>query len=167
MTVGYGNFHPTTVVRRLVALAMMLAGIRLIGLVTGSLASWVVERIADADKPDDATGDSVALLGEIRELRRGRPGCGLHPRRREGPPGRPAHRSAGAGGPNRSGSLVRSRTAAVEAYGLQRRLPVGVAGEDGVEAHGVQHGLHVPGRRGQAQRAAPVLGLLVDTDDET
>lgn len=68
-TVGYGDFYPTTVEGRLVALAMMLAGIGLIGFVTGSLASWIVERIADAEKPDEAAGDTI-VLREIRELRR-------------------------------------------------------------------------------------------------
>jgi voltage-gated potassium channel len=68
-TVGYGDFYPTTIEGRLVALAMMLAGIGLIGFVTGSLASWIVERIASEDKPDDSA-DSAVLLQEIRELRR-------------------------------------------------------------------------------------------------
>ncbi|MFB9363413.1 potassium channel family protein [Actinoplanes nipponensis] len=93
-TVGYGDFYPTTLEGRLVALAMMLAGIGLIGFVTGSLASWIVERIETAEKSADESADSALLLREIRELRRevaglrlevgSRPGAG--PPAEPGPP---------------------------------------------------------------------------------
>ena len=45
-TVGYGDYSPVTVEGRLVAVGLMLGGIALIGLVTASLASWIVERVA-------------------------------------------------------------------------------------------------------------------------
>ncbi|MEU8230466.1 hypothetical protein AB0C12_12805 [Actinoplanes sp. NPDC048967] len=56
---------------RLVALAMMIGGFGLIGFVTGSLASWIVDRISVEDRQRDATGtaDAAALLDEIRALR--------------------------------------------------------------------------------------------------
>jgi voltage-gated potassium channel len=70
-TVGYGDFYPTTVEGRMVALAVMISGIGLIGFVTGSLASWIVDRISQSEEPvQAATRDDIALLTtEIRELR--------------------------------------------------------------------------------------------------
>jgi voltage-gated potassium channel len=70
-TVGYGDYSPVTVEGRLVALAMMIGGIGLIGFVTGSLASWIVERISTEDRQRDEPGaaDAAALLEEIRALR--------------------------------------------------------------------------------------------------
>ena len=73
-TVGYGDYSPVTVEGRLVALAMMIGGIGLIGFVTGSLASWIVERIsADepsrADDPGATRSDIAGLREEILHLR--------------------------------------------------------------------------------------------------
>jgi voltage-gated potassium channel len=70
-TVGYGDYAPVTVEGRLVALAMMIGGIGLIGFVTGSLASWIVERISTDDRQRGEPGavDAAALLEEIRALR--------------------------------------------------------------------------------------------------
>jgi voltage-gated potassium channel len=70
-TVGYGDLYPATVEGRLVALALMIGGLGLIGFTTGSLASWIVDRISDAEhRPATATRADVAnLLREIRELR--------------------------------------------------------------------------------------------------
>ena len=69
-TVGYGDFYPTTVTGRLVALGLMIGGIGLIGFVTGSLATWIVERISTADRPSEATKqDITAVLHELVELR--------------------------------------------------------------------------------------------------
>jgi voltage-gated potassium channel len=69
-TVGYGDHYPTTVIGRLVAVGLMMGGIGLIGFVTGSLATWIVERISTADRPADATRADIAeVLNELRELR--------------------------------------------------------------------------------------------------
>jgi len=70
-TVGYGDFYPTTVEGRMVAVALMIAGIGLIGFVTGSLATWIVERISAAEEPLEAATrrDIAHLVDEIRELR--------------------------------------------------------------------------------------------------
>jgi voltage-gated potassium channel len=69
-TVGYGDFYPTTVTGRFVALGLMIGGIGLIGFVTGSLATWIVERISTADRPSEATKEDItAVLHEIAELR--------------------------------------------------------------------------------------------------
>lgn len=69
-TVGYGDHYPATVAGRLVALGLMIGGIGLIGFVTGSLASWIVERVSAADRPGEATRDDIdRVLAELRTLR--------------------------------------------------------------------------------------------------
>lgn len=69
-TVGYGDLYPTTIAGRLVATSLMIGGIGLIGFVTGSLATWIVERISVAESSTEATkADVEALLVEIRHLR--------------------------------------------------------------------------------------------------
>jgi voltage-gated potassium channel len=44
-TVGYGDYYPVTLVGRLVAAGLMVGGIGILGVVTASLASWMVEQI--------------------------------------------------------------------------------------------------------------------------
>ncbi|WP_239163507.1 potassium channel family protein [Paractinoplanes rishiriensis] len=69
-TVGYGDFYPTTLPGRLVALGLMIGGIGLIGFVTGSLATWIVERISTSERPSEATKEDIAsILDEISRLR--------------------------------------------------------------------------------------------------
>ncbi|MDW5326724.1 ion transporter [Plantactinospora sp. KLBMP9567] len=69
-TVGYGDFYPTTVEGRLVALGLMIGGIGLIGFVTGSLATWIVDRISTTERSAEATKSDVErLLTELRDLR--------------------------------------------------------------------------------------------------
>jgi voltage-gated potassium channel len=45
-TVGYGDRYPVTGVGRLVAFGLMVGGIALLGTVTATLASWLVETVA-------------------------------------------------------------------------------------------------------------------------
>jgi voltage-gated potassium channel len=45
-TVGYGDRYPVTGIGRLVACALMIGGIALLGTVTATLASWLVETVA-------------------------------------------------------------------------------------------------------------------------
>ncbi|GAB4100370.1 potassium channel family protein [Sinomonas halotolerans] len=45
-TVGYGDHYPVTVVGRLVAAGLMLSGIAVLGAVTASMASWLVEAVS-------------------------------------------------------------------------------------------------------------------------
>jgi voltage-gated potassium channel len=70
-TVGYGDLYPATTEGRLVAVALMIGGLGLIGFTTGSLASWIVDRLShDERQTSGATRADVALvLREIRELR--------------------------------------------------------------------------------------------------
>jgi voltage-gated potassium channel len=70
-TVGYGDRYPTTTEGRLVAAALMLGGIALLGVVSASLASWFVERLGDAPEKERRTQVTLdALLGEVASLRR-------------------------------------------------------------------------------------------------
>jgi voltage-gated potassium channel len=45
-TVGYGDHYPVTPAGRLVAFGLMIGGIALLGTVTATLASWLVETVA-------------------------------------------------------------------------------------------------------------------------
>lgn len=45
-TVGYGDYYPVTLEGRLIAVGLMLGGISLIGVVTATLASWIVEKVS-------------------------------------------------------------------------------------------------------------------------
>ncbi|MBT9607936.1 potassium channel family protein [Microbacterium sp.] len=44
-TVGYGDFTPITVQGRVVAVLLMICGVVLVGLITATFASWVLERV--------------------------------------------------------------------------------------------------------------------------
>lgn len=48
-TVGYGDAVPVTVVGRVVAVALMGCGVALLGAVTGSFSSWLMQRFARRD----------------------------------------------------------------------------------------------------------------------
>jgi voltage-gated potassium channel len=80
-TVGYGDFSPVTVTGRLIAVALMFGGIALLGIVTATLASWIVERVAIEEEDAQAAtrGEIKALAQQITQLqemlnRRGTPG---------------------------------------------------------------------------------------------
>jgi voltage-gated potassium channel len=70
-TVGYGDFTPVTFTGRIVAVGLMIGGIALIGVVTATLASWIVERVSlQTTKTAAATERQVEeLLGEVAELK--------------------------------------------------------------------------------------------------
>jgi voltage-gated potassium channel len=69
-TVGYGDRYPTTTEGRLVAVGLMFTGIALLGVVTAALASWFVEKVAEAQASEERTEAKVGdLAAEIRALR--------------------------------------------------------------------------------------------------
>lgn len=70
-TVGYGDFAPATVTGRAIAVGLMIAGIALLGVVTGTLASWIVERVGEQDEANQAATQAQVrhLTAEIAALR--------------------------------------------------------------------------------------------------
>ncbi len=62
-TVGYGDFYPVTAGGRLVAVLLMCGGVAVVGVVTATLASWVLERAATGR--DD---DEPATRGQVRKV---------------------------------------------------------------------------------------------------
>jgi voltage-gated potassium channel len=70
-TVGYGDRYPVTSTGRFVAVALMIGGIALLGVVTATLASWMVDRVADENEVgDQRTRSQVDVLtAEVRALR--------------------------------------------------------------------------------------------------
>jgi voltage-gated potassium channel len=72
-TVGYGDRYPVTGVGRLVAFALMVGGIALLGTVTATLASWLVETVA-AEKERGPASHGPQVGGQDRPTRcRGEP----------------------------------------------------------------------------------------------
>ncbi|MFF5976130.1 potassium channel family protein [Streptomyces sp. NPDC012769] len=60
-TVGYGDVAPVTPVGRLVAVALMACGLALLGAVTGSFSSWLIQRFDRGNErrpPGDSPGAS-------------------------------------------------------------------------------------------------------------
>lgn len=70
-TVGYGDLTPTTQLGRSIAVGLMIGGIALLGVVTATLASWLVEKVsAEQTKAKAvATEEIQSLRDEIRMLR--------------------------------------------------------------------------------------------------
>jgi voltage-gated potassium channel len=68
-TVGYGDRYPTTTSGRAVGFGLMLAGIALLGVVTASIASWLIDRVREVDQAEHAAtrSDIDALRRQIAE----------------------------------------------------------------------------------------------------
>lgn len=78
-TVGYGDTYPTTGAGRAVAAVLMFAGIALLGVVTATVAAWLVRRVAEEEATIELatqrdvlglTEQVVALRQEVEGLRR-------------------------------------------------------------------------------------------------
>jgi voltage-gated potassium channel len=63
-TVGYGDLSPVTGTGRVIAVGLMFGGISLVGVVTATLASWIVQRVAEED-----TAMQAATSAQIDALR--------------------------------------------------------------------------------------------------
>ena len=70
-TVGYGDQFPVTTPGRFIAAGLMVTGIALLGVVTASIASWLVERVQEieADTQTATHRDVQLLREEIGQLR--------------------------------------------------------------------------------------------------
>ncbi|MGZ0712359.1 potassium channel family protein (plasmid) [Coraliomargarita sp. W4R53] len=64
-TVGYGDYYPVTPFGRMVAVMLMAAAVAVVGVVTATLSSWVVEFAARGHDEDEAS-----TRGQVRELSR-------------------------------------------------------------------------------------------------
>jgi voltage-gated potassium channel len=75
-TVGYGDMYPVTAAGRLVAAALMMSGIAVLGVVTASIASWLVQRVEESTEAATEAAEQPVraelgeLVAEIAELRR-------------------------------------------------------------------------------------------------
>ena len=87
-TVGYGDRFPVTGTGRAVAAGLMLAGIALLGVVTATLASWLVQRVAEEDERGQAATrrEVLELTAEVRALRAELAESGRLPAQRTGSP---------------------------------------------------------------------------------
>lgn len=54
-TVGYGDFTPVTVRGRAIATGLMLGGVAVLGVLTATLSSWIVQRVTELEK--DGSGN--------------------------------------------------------------------------------------------------------------
>lgn len=69
-TVGYGDRYPTTGIGRLIAVALMLVGIALLGVVTATIAAWFVDRLREVEETAENTETTLQqVLAELREVR--------------------------------------------------------------------------------------------------
>lgn len=70
-TVGYGDLTPVTEAGRLIAAGVMISGIALLGVVTATIASWIIDQVGRRDEEaQTATRRELRdLTAEIRSLR--------------------------------------------------------------------------------------------------
>jgi len=64
-TVGYGDRFPVTTEGRFVAVRLMIGGIALIGVITASIASWLIDRVRQAEA--DAQAPTLKDVHAIHE----------------------------------------------------------------------------------------------------
>lgn len=71
-TVGYGDFYPVTGVGRMWAVGLMASGIAIVGTVTATVSSWVIELASQGrdDNEPSTRGQMRELLQEVADLRR-------------------------------------------------------------------------------------------------
>ncbi len=64
-TVGYGDLKIVTGEGRLIAVALMMGGITLLGVITATLASWIVQRVSEEEIAAEAA--TAAHIDELRD----------------------------------------------------------------------------------------------------
>jgi voltage-gated potassium channel len=65
MTVGYGDHVPVTVEGRLVAVGLMIGGVALVGAVSASFASWLIQRLSAIE--EDAAAATRRDISALRD----------------------------------------------------------------------------------------------------
>ena len=73
-TVGYGDYYPVTTPGRLIAVVLMVVGIGLVGVVTASVAAWLVRAVEDEE--EDEEQDQREAAQRQRERSAGGEGSG-------------------------------------------------------------------------------------------
>ena len=66
-TVGYGDMYPVTTEGRFVAAGLMFCGIAVLGVVTATFASWLVERVEQIE--EDIEESVTATAADVHSLR--------------------------------------------------------------------------------------------------
>jgi voltage-gated potassium channel len=66
-TVGYGDYYPVTFVGRIVAVGLMIGGIAVLGVVTASVASWLVQQVGEKAAQEMEAADAP-LRAEVARL---------------------------------------------------------------------------------------------------
>ena len=142
-TVGYGDRYPVTGVGRLAAFGLMVGGIALLGTVTATLASWLVEAVAaEKEQAEDLQVRVRRLGGQGRSTGRQRgphaPGAGpsrqLEPRlHTRASPGFTVRRAIGRlvpAQPCRAAKRVPPAAASPLVSARLRRLDIQIRGRD-------------------------------------
>lgn len=63
-TVGYGDMYPVTTTGRVIAALLMIGGISLVGSITATIASWIVQTVAVED--EEHASATAAHIDELR-----------------------------------------------------------------------------------------------------
>jgi voltage-gated potassium channel len=89
--VGYGDLYPTTWEGRLVAGSLMIGGIALLGVITATIASWLLEKIRASEDALETKihEESTVLRAEMDRLCAEISQLNANPHRPAGPTRRP------------------------------------------------------------------------------